>query len=236
MTSGRATRKRRATVKQRPTVKQRGGPSPALLGAIAVIAVFAGVVGFGVYRASESGADVAVPPNATASGVPVGSSDAPATVDLYVDFQCPACRAFEQQAGPTIDELVGSGAARVVYHPVAYLDRFSSTRYASRSSAAAGCAAEAGVFPQYAQLLFANQPPEGGAGLPEEQLIALGAQAGAGPGFAECVSSDRYAGWTAALTDEASQAGINATPTVLVNGREIERSVEALRAAVEGAS
>jgi protein-disulfide isomerase len=230
MASGRATRKRRATV------KQRGGPSPALLGAIAVIAVFAGVVGFGVYRASQSGADGSVPPNATAAGVPVGSSGAPATVDLYVDFQCPACRAYEQQVGPTIDELVAGGAARVVYHPVAYLDRFSSTRYASRSSAASGCAAEAGVFPQYAQLLFANQPPEGGDGLPEEQLIALGAQAGAGPGFAECVSSDRYAGWTAALTDQASRAGINATPTVLVNGREIERSVEALRAAVEGAS
>jgi protein-disulfide isomerase len=230
MTSGRATRKRR------PTMKQRGGPSPTVLGAIAVIAVFAGVVGFGVYRASQSGADAAVPPNATASGVPVGSSGAPATVDLYVDFQCPACRAYEQQADPTIDELVAGGAARVVYHPVAYLDWFSSTRYASRSSAASGCAAEAGVFPRYAQLLFANQPPEGGDGLPEEQLIALGAQAGAGPGFAECVSSDRYAGWTAALTDEASRAGINATPTVLVNGREIERSVEALRAAVEGAS
>ena len=230
MASGRATRKRR------PTVKQCGGPSPALLGAIAVIAVFAGVVGFGVYRASQSGADAAAPPNATAAGVPVGSSGAPATVDLYVDFQCPACRAYEQQVGPTIDELVAGGAARVVYHPVAYLDRFSSTRYASRSSAASGCAAEAGVFPRYAQLLFANQPPEGGDGLPEEQLIALGGQAGAGPGFAECVSSDRYAGWTAALTDEASQAGINATPTVLVNGREIERSVDALRAAVEGAS
>jgi hypothetical protein len=50
------------------------------------------------------------------------------------------------------------------------------------------------------------------------------------------VSSDRYPGWTAALTDEASRSGVNATPTVLVNGREIERSAEALRAAVEGAS
>jgi protein-disulfide isomerase len=84
--------------------------------------------------------------------------------------------------------------------------------------------------------MFANKPPEGGDGLPEEQLIALGEQAGAGPGFAGCVSSDRYAGWTAALRDEASRAGINATPTVLVDGREVERSAEALRAAVEAAS
>jgi len=231
MASGRSARKRR------PTVQQRRGPSPALLAAAAVIVLFAGVVGFGVYRASQSGADgAAVPPNATASGVPVGRADAPATIDLYVDFQCPACQAYEQQVGGTIDELVTSGAAGVVYHPVAYLDRFSTTRYSSRSSAASGCAAEAGVFPRYAELLFANQPPEGGNGLPEEQLIALGQQAGAGPGFAECVSSGRYAGWTAALTDEASQAGINGTPTVLVNGQEIERSAEALRAAVEAAS
>ncbi len=232
-----SARTARRPARRSGAARARRGPSPALIGAIAVLVLFAGVVGFGVYRAArDSGGGVAVPSGATASGVSVGRSDAPATVDVYLDFQCPACRAYEQQSGHTLDELVASGAARVVYHPVAYLDRFSSTRYSSRSSAASGCAAEAGVFPQYAQLLFANQPPEGAAGLPEEQLITLGAQAGAGPGFGECVSSDRYAGWTSALTDEASRSGINATPTVLVNGREIERSVAALRAAVEGAS
>jgi protein-disulfide isomerase len=202
-----------------------------------VLVLFAGVVGFGVYRAArDSGGGVAVPSGATASGVSVGRSDAPATVDVYLDFQCPACRAYEQQSGHTLDELVASGAARVVYHPVAYLDRFSSTRYSSRSSAASGCAAEAGVFPQYAELLYANQPPEGGDGLPEQQLIALGEQAGAGPDFAACVSSDRHAGWTAALTDEASRAGVDSTPTITVNGREIGRTDAALRAAVDAAS
>ncbi|GAA5125674.1 hypothetical protein GCM10023320_40400 [Pseudonocardia adelaidensis] len=72
-----------------------------------------------------------------------------------------------------------------------------------------------------------------GNGLPEEQLTALGTQAGAGDGLAECVSSDRYT--VAALTDEASRAGVNASPTVLVNGQEVEHSVEALRAAVVAA-
>jgi protein-disulfide isomerase len=222
---------------RRRSAAARRGPSPALIGAIAVLVLFAGVVGFGVYRASQGGSDdVAAPPGATASGVPVGRSDAPATVDLYLDLQCPVCRAYEQQSGDTLDQLVTSGAARVVYHPVGYLDRFSSTRYSSRASAASGCAAEAGVFPQYVELLYANQPPEGGAGLPDEQLIALGEQAGAGPGFAECVGSNRYAAWTAALTDEASRAGVNVIPTVKVNGREIERTDAALRTAVDAAS
>lgn len=229
MASGRSARRGRPVVRQRRS-------STGMIIAVVVLVLFAGAVGFGVYRAQRSAEDVAVPPGATAEGVIVGQADAPATVDLYLDFQCPACRAYEQRVGATIEELVASGAARVVYHPVAYLDRFSSTRYSSRASAASGCAAEAGVFPEFVELLYANQPPEGGDGLPTDRLIALGRQAGAGPGFAECVRSDRYAAWTERVTEAASKAGVTATPTVLVNGQEIGRSAEALRQAVRAAS
>jgi protein-disulfide isomerase len=74
------------------------------------------------------------------------------------------------------------------------------------------------VFPQYLKLLYANQPPENGNGLPVGQLISLGTQAEAKGGFAQCVPDNRYANWTKSVTDEASKAGINGTPTVMVNG------------------
>ncbi|WP_219414597.1 DsbA family protein [Pseudonocardia nigra] len=222
----------RTAHRRRPAaVGRRRGPSGWAVAAVVTLVLFAGAVGVGVYRAQQADALV-VPAGATATGVAVGSPDAPVTVDVYLDFQCPACRAYEAQSGATLDELVAAGAARVVYHPVAYLDRFSSTRYASRSSAAAGCAAEAGVYPRFQALLFAHQPPENTAGLPDERLVALGEQAGAGPDFGTCVAEERYAAWTAHETDEASRAGITATPTVLVDGREIARTDEALRAAV----
>jgi protein-disulfide isomerase len=210
----------------------RTGPSALTIVAVAVLVLFAGAVGYGVYSARS--AEGALPAGATAAGVTVGDPDAPATIDLYLDFQCPACAQYEAQAGATIDELVASGQAKVVHHPVAYLNRFSSTQYSSRSSAAAGCAADAGVLPRFAQLLYAGQPPEGGDGLPDEQLVALGTQAGAGAEFATCVQEDRYAGWTRSVTDAASQAGVTATPTVLVNGQEVDRTADALRAAVTG--
>lgn len=216
-----------------PTARRsitRRSPSAVTLVAVVVLVLFAGAVGFGVYRArADTGA---VPAGATAAGVTVGNPDAPATIDLYLDFQCPVCAQYEQQTGATIDELVASGQAKVVYHPVAYLNRFSSTRYSSRSSAAAGCAADAGVLPRFAQLLFANQPPESGDGLPEDQLIAIGTQAGAGTGFATCVQDDRYADWSRSVTDAASQAGVTGTPTVLVNGNAIDHTADALRSAV----
>jgi protein-disulfide isomerase len=218
-----------------PVVTARRGPSLGMIIGVVVVLLFAGVVGFGIYRSQQSDTPVVVPPGATAAGVSVGRPDAKATVDIYLDFQCPVCRAYEQSSGATLDQMIANGSARVVYHPVAFLDRMSSTQYSSRASAASGCAAQAGVFPQFVKLLYANQPPEGGSGLSNQQLIALGQQAGAGADFAQCVNANTYAGWTKSLTDAASKAGVNGTPTVMVNGTVIDNTDAALRQAVQAA-
>lgn len=227
----------RVSKRKRPAVAGRRGPSPAVLVGVVIVVLFAAVVGFGVYRANRPNTNFAIPPNATATGVIVGQPSAKATVEIYLDFQCPVCQQYEQQVGPAIDQLVAAGQAKVYYHPVAFLDRFSSTNYSTRSSQASGCAAADGqkVFAQYVTLLYANQPPENGNGLPADQLIALGKQAGAGPAFAQCVNDATYAGWTKNITDAASKAGINATPTVLVNGQQIAHTEQALRQAVTAA-
>lgn len=221
----------KAMAAQRSAAKRR---SATLVGAaVAVLVLFAGVIGFGLYQAQQP-ASVTVPPGATAQGIPVGSPDAPVTLDYYLDFQCPACKAFEQRTGDTIDQLVRSGRVRVIYHPVAYLDRFSTTEYSSRASAAAGCAAAAGIFPEFEERLFAVQPPEGGDGLPPERLIGIGRSLGAGDRFAECVRQGTYEGWSQRLTEAASRAGVNETPTVLVNGEKLQDlTPSGLRAAVQ---
>ncbi|MDN5917113.1 MAG: DsbA family protein [Pseudonocardia sp.] len=213
----------------------RSGPARGTVLGIVAVVLFAGLVGFGVYQAQRP-ADVVVPPNATAAGVPVGDPAAKATIDIYQDFQCPACKQFEDLSGQTVDQLVAAGQAKIVYHPVAILDHTSPDKYSTRSSAASGCAAADNVFPQYLKLLYANQPDEGSPGLTAEKLTELGQQAGGGPGFAECVSSDRYVGWTTALTDQASKDGLASTPTVKVNGQEVQNPTpDALRAAVSAA-
>jgi len=221
----------------RSVVTARRGPSTSMIIGVLVVLLFAGAVGFGVYRTQHQSGSGAIPANATATGVTVGQASAPATVDIYLDFQCPVCKEYEQQSGPTLDGMISSGAAKVIYHPLAFLDRFSSTKYSTRASEAAGCIAQDGpaVFAKYVTLLYANQPPENGDGLPESQLISLGQQAGAGPNFAGCVSANTFAGWTAALTDAASKAGIDATPTVEVNGKQIDNTDAALRQAVQAA-
>lgn len=148
-----------------------------------------------VYHADSSSDDFAVPRTADRTGVLVGRADAPVTVDVHLDFQCPVRKEFGSEAGDTLDRQVAAGKVKVRYHPVAYLDRYSSdTRYSSRSSAASGCAADAGVSAAYLKGLYAAQPPENGDGLSGDRLVALGTSAGAtSPAFATCVRDEKYA-------------------------------------------
>jgi protein-disulfide isomerase len=233
MPSGSATRRNRPG--RSSVAAARRGPSTGIIIAVVVLVLFAGAVGFGIYRAQRGSGDVPVPAGGTSTGISVGQASAPATIDIYLDFQCPVCKAYEAQNGPTIDKLVAAGQAKVMYHPVAFLDRYSSTQYSSRSSAASACAADAKVFPQYLTLLYNNQPPENGDGLPESQLVSLGQQAGAGGNFAQCVQDNHYANWTKSVTDDASRAGVNGTPTIKVNGQDVGMSTDALTAAVAAA-
>jgi len=221
-----------------------------------VVLLFAVAVAFGVQRTThdatgrpsaapttgpEAGPVIpppglVVPAGATPYGVTLGKADAPVAVDVYIDFQCPYCREFELGSGATLDQMVASGQARVTYHPLSFFDRFSSTRYSSRSAAAAGCAIDARVYPRFQALLFEQQPPEGGDGLPDERIIALGRQAGAGDQFDGCVVGHRYAPWISTVTAQASHVGVDSTPTLQVNGETIDHTDEALREAVQSAS
>lgn len=197
--------------------------------------VIAGLIGWGMYAASRAG-DYTAPAGATAdgSGVQVGSG--PVTVDVYEDFICPACQQFERSVGPTLDRLAAEGRARIVYHPVAFLDRFSSTDYSSRSSAASGCAAQGGKFREYARALFERQPLEGGPGLSDQELVEIGTSVGlSADSFGSCLRDGTFRRWTRHVTERASEAGINATPSVLVDGKPASATAEAITAAVEAA-
>lgn len=170
-------------------------------------------------------------------GVLLGSADAPVLVEVYEDFLCPACGRFEESAGAGLREMTSDGRVRVVFRPMAFLDGASTARYSTRALNAAACAVDAGRFPQYHERLFANQPAEGGPGLSDAQLVALGAEAGiTDKGFADCVDSLDFETWTQGATDAASKAGVVQTPTIRVNGEALAvPTLAGLQAAVQAA-
>lgn len=173
------------------------------------------------------------------TAIAVGPVDAPVTLDVYEDFLCPACGNFETLTGPTLAELAAEGSARIVYHPMAFLDGASTDRYSTRALNAAGVVVDAAgpdAYVRFAALLYAHQPAEGGPGLDDERLIELAAEVGASGADVERGIRDLvFEDWTERVTDRASRDGVNQTPTVLLEGERLgyeQQQPAALAAAV----
>jgi hypothetical protein len=68
-------------------------------------------------------------------------------------------------------------------------------------------------------VLFENQPPEGGPGLSDGQLVELGQEIGiTDSAFAETIRAGRYLPWPSYVTERATARGVAGTPSVFANG------------------
>jgi protein-disulfide isomerase len=207
-----------------------------------VVLLVAGLIGWSVWR-SQRPESVAAPAGATddggtRAGITV-AGDGPVPVEVYLDFLCPACKRFEDALTPTLDQLIEEKKIRLVWHPLGFLDDLSSpSGYSTRAASAAGCAADGSKIKAYGEALFANQPPEGSAGLSDDQLVDLGGTVGLiAPSFAACVRDTNYRDWVAHVNDTAARRGVNQTPTVYVADNLIaEPTADAIVAAVNAAS
>lgn len=234
--SSRVTRKQAARVVREQLARERRRRRAMVMSlAAAAVLLIAGLAGYAVYHSQRPDAGFAVPASATSDRTGIRVGEGPVTVEIYLDYLCPACRAFEEEAQSTLDKYLESRRINIVYHPVAILDRYSTNRYSSRSAAGAGCAADAGKLVEYTKALYGQQPAEGGAGHTDEQLADLAAGAGLPrEPFAQCLSDGRYADWVKSVTDSMAARGVNATPTVFVNGKKLNNPTAAnLAAAVD---
>ncbi len=149
-----------------------------------------------------------------------GTDEPKAVLSIYEDFQCPHCRDFEKNFGPTIAKLVDSGAAAVDYNMLAILNRVNGG-YSTRASNAAYCVADENMdaFKRFHAALFAKQPEEGtGAGPDNAALIETARQAGVTGGVPDCINKGKYDKMVKGL---AAASNVTATPTIRLNGEDI---------------
>jgi protein-disulfide isomerase len=141
-------------------------------------------------------------------------------LNVYEDFQCPPCQAFEKANGGLIQQLAALGKIKVVYHPFTIFSRQPEMANSTRAWAAAKCA-PAADWVAYHNALFAAQPTLTAAGgFPVVQLEQLGQNAGiTSQGFAGCVGSQRYAGQDAQVSNRVLSNGPDGLPTLRLNGR-----------------
>ena len=152
-------------------------------------------------------------------------------LSMYEDFLCPHCGNFEQKMGPTVQQLIDTGAVRADYYMVALppLDTAQSQHYSSRAGAAAYCVADADTSPgkdafrRFHAALYAQQPGETSTTFPTNaQLIETARLAGvASQALSDCINSGKY---TSMVQGLVQATGIQFTPTIKVNGDQFNFS------------
>ena len=142
-------------------------------------------------------------------------------LDMWEDFQCPHCQEFEGVAGAYIDDLVKAGKVKAIYHPMSFIGPESVL-----AAAASACTSDQGRFVQMHRLLYANQPTQENSGAwTNDALMKLAAGAGADKKTVNaCITSGKYAQWAQKIEDDAGKKNISSTPTVFINGKELNRA------------
>jgi protein-disulfide isomerase len=145
------------------------------------------------------------------------------TIVVYVDYQCPACRAFEIINGGYLNEVIAQNKAKVVFHPMTFIGPESIL-----AANAAACAADENEFVAMNLALFQDQSAQENSGKWQgDALLNIGKSIGINSAkFEKCIKDGSYVKWTGNVATATAQADVNGTPTIFVNGKELDRSKE----------
>ncbi len=197
--------------------------------------------------ASESNAALVTPPPIVAPaaftpanlahGNTLGSADAPVTVEVWADYQCPYCARFSMQVEPEIiSTYVATGKVRFVFRDLAFLG--DESRWAA---VAARLAQEQDMFWPYHDYLFANQLGENVGSFDVARLKEIASRVGLDrarfdAGMELDAARTMFAELQADSQADATALGINATPSVVVNGTKLSgNDWDTIRTAIESA-
>jgi protein-disulfide isomerase len=218
----------------------------AIITGVAVVAGLALIVALGQPRTPAPSA-LNVPPTSYVPGLVdgdiLGRADAPATLEIWSDFQCLFCGQLARTYLPTlISEFVVDGRLRIVPRDVDFVGR-GDPNESVEAAVAASCAAEQGKYWQYHDTLLWNQIGENQGAFSDARLRQMADQVGLDRGpWDQCRSDPARQAAVAATTSAALSAGITGTPTLVLNGvttagmpRTYEDLADSVRAALGAA-
>jgi len=136
----------------------------------------------------------------------VGPEDAPVTLIVYTDFECPYCGSFHPSLEQALEYFDGQVRATIRNFPLSF---HANARPAAN---AAECAGEQGEYFEYVSELFANQADLGND-LYEEIAADLGLKMSQ---FRDCVENSKYDSKITADQNGGLAAGIQGTPGTLI--------------------
>jgi protein-disulfide isomerase len=228
----RRERRVQARLERAPRARGRRAPkrpawqSPLVLVSVAAIAIGAAVILLVRPGAPRDAGELVSPPTsypaALVDGDVVGAAAAPVVMELYSDFQCPACKLFVTALLPRlVSEFVAPGILRIEARDLDFLGTGNPSE-SLQLAVGAACAAEQDRYWQYHDLVFWNQGRENRGDHDAAFMARIADAAGVDrAAWDACIVGSQAPQAVRATTAQAMGAGYSSTPTLLVNGQKM---------------
>lgn len=144
----------------------------------------------------------------------LGDPEAPVTIFIFGDYQCPACGMFYKEIEPLLrKDYIDTGKAKMVNKdfPLESIHPF-----ARPAAEASECAKDQGKYWLYHDALFERQQQ-----LSQVDFAQLAVDLNLNKEqFSQCYDNRKYKDEVAGDINEGLKVGVDATPTIFINGNK----------------
>jgi protein-disulfide isomerase len=208
----------RAKAERNKRMLMLGGALVALAAIVVAVILIAGGGSDNKSSSTKAGTNATNPTTQLLGGIPqagptLGKPDAPVTVTEFADLQCPFCRDYTLHQWPAlVTKYVKTGKVKMVFKNYAFIGPDSLT--AARAAEAAG---KQNKLWNFADVFYNNQQTENTDYVTDAFLTKIANDAGVD---SKKMLADRQDPTVdtaiAKAQQDAKQAGVNSTPTFLV--------------------
>lgn len=189
-----------------------------LAGAVVVLLAVWGLYALVTAPGPDQQSLAATMPQLTSTDISRGPKNAKVTMVEYADFQCPACGAYY----PLIKQLYKDydGKVQFVYR---FFPLTAIHRNAMQSAEAGYAAYKQGKFWEMEDVLFTNQNTWAESTDPMPTFLSYAKQLGLNTDqFTADMQAQSTKDFIQKEEDAGTNAGVNATPTFFINGKQIQ--------------
>jgi protein-disulfide isomerase len=143
-------------------------------------------------------------------------------VEIFADFQCPACIAYNDSVMPIFEEYASQGKVMMTYRQFP----LQMHKNAKWDAIAALCSAELGGYMDYKKWLYTMEKEKSGKTTTDADRIAIAKSIGLDEvRFTSCLANKTYEKQVDADIALGDAKWVSATPTVYLDGIKIDMSL-----------
>lgn len=221
------TTTKRQAVREKRQRQQRKQRLFIILGVVGVAVIIAALLIIPSFQPVGDIVSITPHERPLVDGRAMGDLNAPVTIEVYEDFQCPACKTFSEQIEPqVIDAYVDTGDVYYIYRHFPFIDDRAPRNESDQAANASMCARDENRFWDFHDMLFANWNGENQGAFSDKRLLAFAEALGLDmESFNQCFEANPNKDEIDADLLSGRDSGVTGTPSVFVNGRMLTPGV-----------